>query len=110
MSDEALEKLLESVEKEEGQVSASLTKERKGKIEGCYSYDILANQDKAWQFQYVPHHYSERNKFVINEHKGREEEGLYAVDLVRLAVDFAYLDEAEAKNFSFSKYIEKHRE
>lgn len=40
----------------------------------------------------------------------RDDDPEKSAELVRIAVDFAYLDEAKARNFSFSQYAKQSKE
>ena len=84
----------------------SSEKKKQGKqLEGCHSYDILAERDNAEKLQYVPHYYPERSKYIISV--GNKENSFKHVDKVRVAVDFAYLDEERAKAYSFCDEVEE---
>jgi len=69
-------------------------------LQGCHSYDILANPLYFDDFQYVSASVKDREKFIIDDD---DEEGNDAVqsDIVRFALNLAYMNEQEAKEFVF---------
>ena len=100
LSEDSIKKLMLAVSDGSGKEPSGTSH----KLVGFYSYDILADRDNCQRFEYVPCFYPDRTKRVISpSRKGSHK--LKSVDLVRLAVDFAYMDEAKAKDFSFSSYL-----
>ena len=71
---------------------------------GAFSYNILADKRQCKDMLYVPCAYPQRSEYVISD-RTEIEERLHSLDLVRIAADFAYIDEKQARNFSFSKYL-----
>ena len=103
LSDESLKNLILSFNQDEQSSEAS-------ELIGAYNYDILADSEKAEQYAYVPCHYPDRVKHIIAPHThddpqtDSKEAALRSVQMVRIATDFAYLDEKAARQFSFSKF------
>lgn len=75
-------------------------------LQGVHSYDILANTLYLDDFQYVTAAEENRAECIIDDD---EDEGNDAAqsDLVRLALNLAYLTEAEAQNFRMGKQAVK---
>ncbi len=71
-------------------------------IQGVHCYDILANLDYCQQFQYVPCDVEGREKYIIDDdnEEGNDEA---QSDLVKLALNLAYMTEERAVKFSFDK-------
>ena len=71
-------------------------------LQGCHSYDILCNPLYFDDFQYVSASVKNREKFIIDDD---EDEGNDAVqsDIVRIALNLAYMNEREAKEFVFDQ-------
>ncbi len=69
-------------------------------LQGCHSYDILANPLYFDDFQYVSASVENRDQFIIDDD---DEEGNDAVqsDIVRFALNLAYMNEKEAHEFEF---------
>ena len=78
-------------------------KETEGKtLQGVHSYDILANPLYFDDFQYVTAAEDDRNEMIIDDD---DDEGNDAAqsDLVRVALNLAYLTEDVAKKFKIEK-------
>lgn len=73
-------------------------------IQGVHSYDILANPLYYDDFQYVSASLEDRMKYIIDDD---DDEGNDAVqsDIVRLALNFAYMKEEDAENFEFDQKV-----
>ena len=56
----------------------------------------------------MPHHFDDRTEHITSEAIKEDENQckLRTVDLVRVAVDFAYLDQQRALDFKFSTYAD----
>jgi len=81
---------------------------KKGKtLQGVHSYDILANTLYLDDFQYVTAAEGENRADIIID--GDDDEGNDAVqsDLVRIALNLAYLTERQALSFKMSKDFKK---
>lgn len=75
----------------------------KGKtLQGTHSYDILANPLYLDDFQFVTAAEDDRAEMIIDDD---DDEGNDAAqsDLVRIALNLAYMSEQEARNFKFDK-------
>jgi len=90
LTDESLEKLTVS------QITPGKT------LQGVHSYDILANPLYLDDFQYVPANTPDRAEFIIDDDDDEENDCAQS-DVVRLALNLAFLTEEDAKNFSFDK-------
>lgn len=74
----------------------------KGKtLQGVHSYDILANPLYLDDFQYVTASEENRAAIIIDDDEDEENDCAQS-DLVRVALNLAYLTEHEAKNFRFT--------
>jgi len=71
------------------------------KMGKAYNYDLLADRKTAELYSYVLCSEPHRSKHVVAESPN---DRLSALDKVRIAVDFAYLEETEARKFSFRHY------
>ena len=71
-------------------------------LQGCHSYDILANPLYFDDFQYVSASLENRENYIIDDD---DEEGNDAVqsDIVRYALNLAYMNEREARAFEFDQ-------
>lgn len=71
-------------------------------LQGCHSYDILANPLYFDDFQYVSASIENRDAYIIDDD---DEEGNDAAqsDIVRLALNLAYMNEKEAHEFKFDQ-------
>jgi len=78
-------------------LQASIMTKRKT-LQGVHSYDILANPLYFDDFQYISASREDRDKLIID---GDNEEGndSAVVDLIRVALNLAYLTENEARSF-----------
>ena len=67
-------------------------------LQGCHSYDILANPLYLDDFQYVTAAEDDRAEMIIDDD---DDEGNDAAqsDLVRISLNLAYMNEDEARNF-----------
>lgn len=71
-------------------------------LQGVHSYDILANPLYFDDFQYVPAGTPDRAEYIIDDD---DDEGndMAQVDMVRFALNLAFLTEDDAINFKFDK-------
>ena len=71
-------------------------------LQGTHSYDILANPLYLDDFQYVTAAEDDRAEMIIDDD---DDEGNDAAqsDLVRISLNLAYMNEAEARSFKFDK-------
>ena len=71
-------------------------------LQGCHSYDMLANPLYFDDFQYVSASLPNRENYIIDDD---EDEGNDAVqsDVIRLALNLAYMNEQEAHEFKFDQ-------
>ena len=71
-------------------------------LQGCHSYDILANPLYFDDFQYVSASLENRENYIIDDD---DDEGNDTVqsDIVRYALNLAYMNEKEAKEFQFDQ-------
>ena len=71
-------------------------------LQGCHSYDILANPLYFDDFQYVSASLENRDNYIIDDD---DDEGNDAVqsDIVRFALNLAYMNEREAHEFKFDQ-------
>ena len=79
--------------------------DEKNHLVGAFSYNILADRRQCKDFLYVPCSYPQRNQYKYSDTEG--EERLNTLDIVRLAADFAYIEESKARKFSFADYSEQ---
>ena len=74
-------------------------------IKGCHSYDILANP--LYDFQYVSPSVQNRDKYIIDDDSDEGNDCAQS-DIVRIALNLAYMNEKEAHNFCFdAKHVTK---
>lgn len=71
-------------------------------LQGCHSYDILCNPLYFDDFQYVSASVKNRDLYIIDDD---DDEGNDAVqsDIVRIALNLAYMNEQEARDFVFDQ-------
>ena len=71
-------------------------------LQGCHSYDILCNPLYFDDFQYVSASVKNRDLYIIDDD---DDEGNDAVqsDIVRIALNLAYMNEQEAREFVFDQ-------
>jgi len=82
--------------------SAPLPAKNHKVLEGVHTYDLLANPLYLDDFQYVSASLPNREEYIIDDDE--DESNDYAQsDMVRVALNLAYLTEDEAKDFEFSK-------
>ena len=75
----------------------------KGKnLQGVHSYDILANPLYFDDFQYVTAAEDDRAEMIIDGDDDMSN-NVAQSDLVRVALNLAYMDETDARNFNFNK-------
>jgi len=67
-------------------------------LQGVHSYDILANPLYFDDFQYITAAEEDRDKLIIDGDDNEEDDAAQS-DLVRVALNLAYLTENEARNF-----------
>ena len=71
-------------------------------LQGCHSYDILANPLYFDDFQYVSASLENRKAYIIDDDSDEENDAVQS-DIVRVALNLAYMKEDEAKNFKFDQ-------
>lgn len=71
-------------------------------LQGVHSYDILANPLYLDDFQYVSAAIENRNEYIIDDDSDEDNDAAQS-DLVRVALNLAYLPEETAKKFRFDK-------
>ena len=93
---------LEQSEMRKEQILSSGVRSHIRPLQGCHAYDILCNPLYFDDFQYVSASIKDRDKFIIDDD---DEEGNDAVqsDIVRIALNLAYMNEREAKEFQFDQ-------
>ena len=64
------------------------------KFGSSFTYDLLADESKSQIFSYVHCSQPQRSKYAVAR---TPEQTLESLDKVRIALDFAYLDETEAR-------------
>ena len=103
LSDDVLKKLLLSIGRVEGQNIDEISKKpQKNQNMGInFSYDLLFDKGMAQELSYVQCSQPQRVKLAPGDQTRIRLDNL---DKVRIAVDFAYLDEKRAKQFSFRQY------
>jgi hypothetical protein len=72
------------------------------RIQGCFSYDILANPTYQELFQYMPANIKDREKFII-DHDDDEENDAMQSNQVRLILNLAFLDNERQRKFQIDK-------
>ena len=99
----ATEKLgLQIFTKKQKAALANSTMTERRTLQGCHSYDILANPLYFDDFQYVSASLENRDLYIIDDD---EDEGNDAVqsDIVRFALNLAFMNEREAHEFQFDQ-------
>ena len=71
-------------------------------LQGCHSYDILANPLYFDDFQYVTAAEDDRTQMIIDDDLD-EDNDAYQSDFVRIALNLAFLNEQEARSFRCDK-------
>ena len=71
-------------------------------LQGAHCYDILANPQYFDDFQYVPACVEDREKYIIDDDTDEDNDAMQS-DLVRMALNLAFMKEDEAKNFKFGE-------
>ena len=71
-------------------------------LQGVHSYDVLANPNYFEAFNYISAAVPNRSDYIIDDDSDEDNDNAQS-DLVRVALNLAYLTEAEAKEFSFDK-------
>ena len=71
-------------------------------LQGCHSYDILANPLYFDDFQYVSASLENRNAYIIDDDSDEDNDAVQS-DIVRYALNLAYMNEDSAKNFQFEQ-------
>jgi len=71
-------------------------------IQGVHTYDMLANPDYASAFQYVSADVPNRSLMIQDDDDDDSNDNIQS-DIVRLAVNLAFLDEKRAQEMSFRK-------
>ena len=80
--------------------SSEMTKGRT--LQGCHSYDILANPLYFDDFQYVSASLENRDAYIIDDDDDESNDAVQS-DIVRFALNLAYMNEREAKQFQFDQ-------
>ena len=77
-----------------------MTQESSGNrtLQGCHSYDILANPLYFDDFQYVSPSVDNRDNFIIDDDAEEDNDAMQS-DVVRLALSLAYMNENRAHAF-----------
>jgi len=68
------------------------TSSKENNIQGVHTYDILANPNYVDAFQYVPACTPNRNLYIIDDDSDEENDAAQS-DIVRVALNLAYIDE-----------------
>ena len=76
--------------------------EGKNRLRDVHNYDILTNPAYSDRFLYIPCSYPDRHEFCVSEYRDNFMK-CYSTDLVRLAVDLAYLPVSQGKALIFSE-------
>lgn len=71
-------------------------------MQGVHNYDILANPLYLDDFQYVSPFYDDRSAYIIDDDDNEDNDDAQS-DIVKVALNLAYMDEEKAKDFHFSK-------
>lgn len=71
-------------------------------VQGVHTYDILANPNYVDSFQYVPCCTPNRAKYIIDDDSDEENDAAQS-DIVRVALNLAYMLEEDAKAFVFDQ-------
>ena len=71
-------------------------------LQGCHSYDILANPLYFDDFQYVSASLENRKNYIIDDDEDEDNDAVQS-DIVRFALNLAYMNEQEAQNFKFDQ-------
>ena len=71
-------------------------------LQGCHSYDILANPLYFDDFQYVSASLENRKNYIIDDDDDEDNDAVQS-DIVRYALNLAYMNEQEAQNFKFDQ-------
>jgi len=71
-------------------------------LEGVHTYDILANPLYLDDFQYISASLENRDEYIIDDDDDEDNDAVQS-DLVRVALNLAYLSEDKAKAFDFNK-------
>jgi len=75
------------------------------RIRSVHNYDILTNPFYSDKFMYIPCTYPERWDYTISKYADNYLK-CYSTDVVRLAVDFAYMPRNEMEEIEFNeRYI-----
>merc|ERR1712032_1154950 len=93
-----------STMEEENTRSLKITAPTKGKtLQGTHSFDILANPLYLDDFQYVEcSQGADRPNMIIDDDTNEGNDDAQS-DLVRVALNLAYLNQSDAKTFEFNK-------
>lgn len=75
---------------------------QKRTLQGCHSYDILANPLYFDDFQYVSASVENRENYIIDDDVEEGNDAMQS-DLVRIALNLAYMKEEDALNFTFNQ-------
>ena len=71
-------------------------------LQGCFSYDILANPLYFDDFQYVSASTPNRVNYIIDDDDNEDNDAIQS-DIVRFALNLAYMHEDEAHEFQFDQ-------
>lgn len=71
-------------------------------LEGIHTYDILRNPTYVQNFQYVSPNIQDREN-IIKDGDDDNENNAYQSDLIKLALNLAFMTKDEIKKFQFDK-------
>ena len=95
LSDEVVKKLMSTY---------SVESKSSRRLFGLHTYDLLADRKNANKFLYMPYGAEGRAKSMSILEKKVPNTEVALVEKVRVALDLAYLNEAEAQRISFFNY------
>jgi hypothetical protein len=78
------------------------TKMERSHMIGVHTYDILANPLYLDDFQYFSADLDDRSKRIVDDDEDEANDNAQS-DLVRMALNLAFLTEEQGKNFTFDK-------
>lgn len=71
-------------------------------MQGIHTYDILANILYIDDFQYFSSDLPDRAKYIVDDDDDEDNDNAQS-DLVRMALNLAFLEEKVARSFTFDK-------
>ena len=71
-------------------------------LQGCHSYDMLANPLYFDDFQYISASLPNRENYIIDDDEDESNDAVQS-DIIRLALNLAYMNEQEAHEFKFDQ-------